>query len=65
MEENLADDLMVGAKPIAKFMGLTERQIFYMAEIRQLPIFKIGNKLAARKSKLRQHLTELESGQAA
>jgi predicted transcriptional regulator len=59
-ENTLAGDLIVGARPIAAELGLTERQVFYMAETGQLPVFKIGRKLAAKRSTLRQHIAELE-----
>jgi hypothetical protein len=65
MEPKLAEDLMVGAKPIAEFMGLPVRQIFYLAETGRLPLFKIGNKWAARKSAIERHLANLENGKAA
>jgi hypothetical protein len=65
MAEKLADDLLVGAKALAEYTGLTERQIFHLADTRQLPIFKIGHKLAARKSTLTQHMAALERGEGA
>jgi hypothetical protein len=65
MEEKLADDLMIGAKPIADWLGSTARQVFYWAETKQMPIFKIGNRLAARKSTLAQHVSKLESAKVA
>jgi len=61
MEVNLADDLMIGAKPIAAFLGLPVRPVFYMMENGQLPAFKIGSKWAARKSTLAGHIVQLES----
>lgn len=56
----IADDLLVGCEAIAAETGFSTRQIFYMAEIGQLPIFKIGNKLVARKSTLLAHILRLE-----
>jgi hypothetical protein len=61
MDVNLADDLMIGAKPIAAFLGLPVRQVFYMMENGQLPAFKIGSKWGARKSTLADHIASLES----
>lgn len=61
MAEKLGDDLRIGAKAIALETGLTVRQVFHAAEKRQLPIFKLGNKLAARASSLRQRIAQLES----
>jgi hypothetical protein len=62
MDINLAEDLMVGAKPIASFLGLPVRQVFYMAESGQLPVFKIGGKWAGRKSTITAHIARLEAG---
>ncbi|MDN4988829.1 hypothetical protein QY049_37420 [Bradyrhizobium sp. WYCCWR 13022] len=66
MEVEIADDLMLGAKTVAAWMGLPVRQIFYMAETGQLPLFKIGGKWAGRKSTIAAHVARLESaGRAA
>ena len=56
----LAGDLMLGAKPIGDFLGVDERQVYHLNERRVLPIFKFGNRLAARKSRLRQGVEKLE-----
>jgi hypothetical protein len=60
MENTLADDLMVGIKPISEFLGLTQRQTFYLAQTRQLPVFKLGTKWAGRRSTLIQAIVERE-----
>src|SRR5205809_274312 len=60
MDTKLADDLMIGAKPIATFLGLPVRQIFYMAEKGQLPLFKVGGTVAGRKSTITAHFAKLE-----
>ena len=60
MEHPLADDLMIGARPIAAWLGQPVRQTFYMLENGQLPGFKIGKKWAARKSTLTQRIADLE-----
>jgi hypothetical protein len=65
MDAKPADDLMVGAKAIATWMGVTERQVYYWAETRRFRIFKIGDKLAGRKSTLSEDLAKLENGEAA
>jgi hypothetical protein len=66
MEKSLGDDLMIGAKPIAAWLGQPIRQTFYMLETGQLPGFKIGKKWAARKSTLTQRIADLErAGQGA
>lgn len=61
MNPEIGDDLMLGAKSVAAWMRLPVRQIFYMAETGQLPLFKIGGKWAGRKSTITAHIAELES----
>jgi hypothetical protein len=56
----LAEDLMIGAEPIAAWLGVSARQLFYMHETKKLPLFKIGGRLAGRKSTLMQFIEELE-----
>jgi hypothetical protein len=64
MEHPLSDDLMIGVKPIAEFTGQSKRRIFHMLASGQLPGFKLGNKWAARKSTLQQHIVERERAAA-
>ncbi|WP_409188754.1 DNA-binding protein [Bradyrhizobium sp. RDM4] len=61
----LADDLMIGAKPIATELGVPLRQAFYLLETGILPAFKLGGKWAARKSTLRSFVDDLERGSKA
>ena len=61
--DNLADDLLDGADQIAAFMGWNRRRVFYAAERNLIPIFRVGNRLAARKSTLRRHIGDLEQAQ--
>ncbi|UPJ99465.1 helix-turn-helix domain-containing protein [Bradyrhizobium sp. 172] len=56
----LADDLMIGAKPIATELGVPLRQAFYLLETGKIPGFKIGAKWAARKSTLKAFVDNLE-----
>jgi hypothetical protein len=51
--EKLADDLLDGVEAIAAFTGLPPRRVYYLAENQLLPLFKLGNGWAARKSTLR------------
>jgi hypothetical protein len=60
-EERLADDLMLGAKKIAAWMGATERQVYYWASIKRFHLFHIGDKIAGRKSTISAYLAKLES----
>lgn len=66
MQENdLADDLLEGAAGIAAFMGpnWNPRRVYYAAERQYLPIFRIGNRLSARKSALQRRIEDLEQAQ--
>lgn len=56
----LSDDLMIGASALAAWLGVPERKVFYIAEMKQLPFFKIGGKLAGRKSTITEHIANLE-----
>jgi hypothetical protein len=61
MDTDLSDDLMIGAKAVAGFLGVPVRQVFYMAENAQLPLFKIGGKWAGLKSTIAKHIRKLET----
>jgi hypothetical protein len=65
MEAKLGDDLLVGAKAIAAELGVPERKVFYWGETGYIPLFRIGNQLAGRKSTLKAHFEKLEAGSAA
>lgn len=43
MDVELKDDLLLGAKAIAEFLGCKDRQVYHMLAKRQLPGFKIGD----------------------
>ncbi len=59
-ENDLADDLLEGADEIAAYLGWNRRRVFYAAERKLIPIFRIGNRLSARKSSLRKRIEDLE-----
>ena len=65
LNDCLGDDLLNGAAAIAKHMGpdWTPRRVFYAAEHKYLPIFRLGNRLCARKSTLVQHMKDLEQAE--
>lgn len=53
--ETLADDLLLGAEAIADFLfgdSGKRRQVYHLAQTNQLPIFKLGASLCARRSTL-------------
>lgn len=60
----LADDVIWGAKNIARFLGITPRQIYHMAEQQYLPIFRVGSTLACRRSTLMAYIRDREEQNA-
>lgn len=60
----LSDDLMIGAAALASWLGVPTRKVFYFAEKKQLPFFKIGGQLAGRKSTITEHVAKLERDSA-
>jgi hypothetical protein len=65
MDDRLGDDLLIGAKPIAEFLGVNARKIFYWGETGHLPLFKIGSQWAGKKSTLIRHFEKLENEKVA
>jgi len=60
----LADDLLRGAGQIAKFVfgdPGQRRKIYHLAENSQLPVFRLGSVLCARKSVLLAWVAEQDS----
>jgi len=53
-----AGDLLLGAKAIADFLGINERQARRLFDA--LPIFKLGGHIAARRSTLSAHFKAAE-----
>lgn len=45
-------DLLLGAKAVARFIGATERQVHHMAAIDAIPTFRLGHRIAASKRSL-------------
>lgn len=58
MNEEL--DLLTGAGAIAGFMGVKPRRVYHLAEKRQLPVFRMGATLCARRSTLVRWIEEME-----
>ena len=52
-------DHMWGAKNIAQHLGLTERQVRYAEQRRQLPIGRVGGRLYASRRKIDEYLEHL------
>jgi hypothetical protein len=60
---DVADDLLDGCEKIAQFLGMKPRQIYYQVYRQRLPVFRIGEKICARKSTLIAHISRLEAGE--
>ena len=63
-EAPLAADLLEGADEIARFLFKKRkggrRRVYHLHETRQLPLFRIGNNICGRKSRLLQHIKDQE-----
>ena len=53
-------DLLYGAEDIAAHLGMTVAAVYHLIEEKRLPVFKIGRRVAARRSRLQQHFEKLE-----
>lgn len=61
---DLADDLLLGADAIAKFIfgpNGKRRQVYYLAAYARLPVFRLGTMLCARRSVLLNWIAMQES----
>lgn len=59
----LADDVLEGAAEIAAFLwgpGTPPRKVYRAVELKQLPVFTIGARLHARRSRLMRFIREQE-----
>lgn len=50
--DNLGDDLLQGAGAIAEFMNFKVRKVYALHERGEIPTFKVGGVIHARKSEL-------------
>jgi predicted DNA-binding transcriptional regulator AlpA len=53
-------DLLIGAKAIGKFLGVTQRQAYRLTTDRIIPFLKLGGTVAARRSSLSRWMSEAE-----
>jgi hypothetical protein len=58
-------EFISGAESIARLLGPTKRQVYYMAERGDLPIGRIRGKLYALRSRLVDHLDVLSTASLA
>lgn len=67
--ENISSDTLYGAAAVAQFMGLPRRAVYHAVAAGRLPVFRIGETVAARKSTLVAWIADQEaaarSGRAA
>ncbi|KNY13095.1 hypothetical protein AKG11_30955 [Shinella sp. SUS2] len=56
-------DILTGHKAISAFLGLTPRQVEWHSEKGELPTFKIGRTVCARRSRLLEWVQEQEQKQ--
>ncbi|RZI54742.1 MAG: DNA-binding protein [Pseudomonas sp.] len=61
----LEGDLLVGAGAIAKFLGVSPRQVYRLTYDGLVPHFKLGGSVAARRSSLAKWLAKVEHSAAA
>jgi hypothetical protein len=59
--DELANDLLEGAEAIADFLGKDVRQIYHLVGRKQLPAFKIGAVIHARRSTLKHFFAAREA----
>ena len=57
--EPLRDDLVWGIKAIADEIGKTPRQAFHLVDTGAIPAAKIGGRIVARRTRLREHFRAL------
>lgn len=63
-EEDLAADILRGADELAEFLfgsGDHRRKVYHLAATSNLPVFKLGSMICARKSVLLKWIKEQES----
>lgn len=60
---DVATDMLEGAEAIALFLWgdkAKKRRVYYLADAKQLPVFRLGDLLHARKSQLRAFIAQKE-----
>ena len=53
-------DLLTGVEAIAEHLNMTKRQVYHLHDAGELPTFKLGAKVCARRSTLAKHFAEQE-----
>ena len=63
-KDDIASDLLKGGGAIAEFVfgdKNERRRVYQLAEMGDLPLFRLGNIVCGRKSTIRRHLAEQEA----
>lgn len=63
-DNEISGDLLMGAPAIARFLGVSQRQVYRLVYDKIAPSFKLGGTVAARRSTLTAWLAEQERAQA-
>jgi len=58
---SIAEDTLEGIEAIADHIGKSKRKAYYLAETRQIPVFKMAGKWHMRKSTYAAHIARLEA----
>jgi predicted DNA-binding transcriptional regulator AlpA len=59
-QTNSETDLLYGVPAIAAYLCMTQPQVYHLHNKGELPTFKIGGKVCARRSTLAAHFAEQE-----
>lgn len=57
--ETIAEDMLLGADEIARFLGVSTAQVYHYARLKRLPIGKFGGNLCASKRRLQREYDRL------
>jgi len=60
--DNMRGDVLMGAGAIAAYLGLTARQVYRLVYADEIPAFKLGGSIAARRTTLARWLDDVENG---
>ena len=60
-DNTIPADLLLGADAIAKFLGISRRQVYRLVYDQIIPSFKAGGTVAARRSSLARWMADAEA----
>jgi excisionase family DNA binding protein len=62
--DNRASDLLYGARAIAGYLGVSQKQVYHLIETKRIPAFKVGKVVCSRRSTMDAALDHLEAASA-